>query len=85
MRIGYIVGVASTVLFAVLMLYSLSSNPPIYSYWGRVAERLVPFDLVEIGRSIGEYVWVYLFPALIGVLLSITALIVGISMLLRRD
>ncbi|MDW8092080.1 MAG: hypothetical protein RMJ06_00090 [Nitrososphaerota archaeon] len=85
MRVSYVVGTLSTIVFALLLLYAVSDNPPLYDYWGMNLRRLIPFDLGTITYTIGEYVWVNLFPALIGVLIAVLTLIIGISMLLRSD
>lgn len=72
-------------VFAAVLLLNFASTPPLYRYWGENLGRLTTYRIGELGRAIGDYIWVGFFPAVMGFLLVILTLILGLSALLRGD
>lgn len=82
---GYeVFGSLAAIFFAIILFFSLASNPPIHSAWSRGAEEFVAPDFDLIGRAIGLYLWENLYLALAAFILVAVALAVSIVALLRR-
>lgn len=84
MKLYEVFGSISAIIFALILFFSLASNPPIHSAWMRGAEELMPPDLGAIGEAISLYLWVNLYPALVAFIMVAVAFAVALVALLRR-
>ncbi|PUA31989.1 MAG: hypothetical protein B9J98_04930 [Candidatus Terraquivivens tikiterensis] len=84
MRYAEILGSISTLVLAIVLLYSFSTNPPVYEHWVNVAGRLVPPSALESGKAISIYVWEDLFPAVVALAVAFLAFVMALVVLLRR-
>ncbi|MCS7125291.1 MAG: hypothetical protein NZ929_00025 [Aigarchaeota archaeon] len=83
---GYqVFGSLTAIVFAILLFFSLGSNPPIHVGWTRSIEELKPLDFNIIGRAIGQYLWENLYIALLALILVAIALAISVSVLLRGE
>lgn len=72
-----------SIILAVLLFFSLETNPPIHFGWSRRADELKPLDLSIIGKSIGQYLWDNLYIALLALIIVAVVLAFSLSVLLR--
>lgn len=84
MRPYEVFGSLAAIFFALILFFSLASNPPIHSAWVRGGESLSSPGFEELGAAISSYLWRNLYPALVGLVLVAVALAVALSALLRR-
>jgi len=84
MKTYEVVGSLAAIFFAVILFFSLASNPPIHAAWMRGAEDLTPPNFNLIGRMISTYIWNNLYAALMGFIVLAVALAVALAALLKR-
>lgn len=73
-----------TVIFAMILFFTLASNPPIHVGWVRDTEGLISQNLDLIGKAVSRYLWENLYLAFLGLVLVVVALALSIVALLRR-
>ncbi|MEM1743202.1 MAG: hypothetical protein QXK95_04470 [Nitrososphaerota archaeon] len=78
-------GSVIAVIFAMILFFTLASNPPIHVGWLRDTEDLIPQNLNLIGRAISTYLWENLYLAFLGLVLVVIVLALSIVVLLRRE
>ena len=84
MKFYELFGSIAAIFFAFILFFSLASNPPLYSEWVRGSSELVKPGFSELGEAISTYLWINLYPALIGLIVLAVTLAVALSALLRR-
>ncbi len=85
MKLSEAIGTAASIVFAATVMILFASKPPLYAYWNENLGRISSLKAGDLGLVISKHIWTELFPALIGFLMVIIALILGVSALLRRE
>ena len=83
MNLCELFGSLAAIFFALILFFSLASNPPIHSAWVRGGGLTAP-SFEELGDAISSHLWRNLYPALIGLIVIAVVLAVALSALLRR-
>ncbi len=80
-----LLGSISTLVLAIVILYSFATNPPVYERWNDAASRLIAPSALESGKAISVYIWEDLFPAMVALAIALLAFVMALVVLLRRE
>ncbi|MEM0090263.1 MAG: hypothetical protein QXF84_02820 [Nitrososphaerota archaeon] len=85
MKYMELLGSVSTLVLAIVILYSFATSPPVYKQWNDATSRLIAPSALESGKVISIYIWEDLFPAVVALAIALLAFVMALVVLLRRE